>query len=146
MPGLVSGVRSAVDMAQLGESSANRAEAAASRQQRQAELAANAATADERQRITAAEARFQNARKEIYGQMEKDGVQPGSPESSRYSEQINSLGQSIYGRLQVPQYFVPDPVMKPPVVAPKPPGVFDRLFGAGTPKAPKVVPFSSLQP
>jgi hypothetical protein len=139
MPGLVSGVRSGVDLVQAGESAANRAESVAAR-------AEAAATNDERQRIQQAETRFQAARKEIYGQMEKDGVQPGSPESSRYSEQINSLGQSIYGRLQVPQYFVPDPVMKPPVVAPKPPGVFDRLFGAGTPAAPKVVPFTSLKP
>jgi hypothetical protein len=140
MPGLVSGVRSGVDLVQAGESAANRAESVAAR-------AEAAATNDERQRIQQAETRFQNARKEIYGQMEKDGVQPGSPESSRYSEQINSLGQSIYGRLQVPQYFVPDPVMKPPVVPPKPPGVFDRLFGAGTPpKTPNVVPFSSLKP
>ena len=125
MPGLVSGVKAGVDLAQVGESSANRAESVAAR-------AEAAKTADERQRIQQAEQRFQAARKEIYGQMEKDGVQPGTPESSRYSEQINSLGQSIYGRLQVPQYFVPDPVMKPPVVPPKPPGVFDRLFGAGT--------------
>jgi hypothetical protein len=124
MPGLVSGVRSGVDLVQAGESAANRAEAALSRQQRQAELAANAATADERQRITAAEARFQNARKEIYGQMDKAGVEPGSPQSAPFTEQINSIGQSIYGRAQVPQYFIPDPVMKPPVVPPKQPGMF----------------------
>lgn len=140
MPGLVSGVRSGVDLVQAGESAANRAESVAAR-------AEAAATNDERQRIQQAELRFKDARKEIYVQMEKDGVQPGSPESARYAEQINSLGQSIYGRMQVPQYFIPDPVLKPPVVPPKPPGVFDRLFGAGTPpKTPNVVPFSSLKP
>jgi hypothetical protein len=139
MPGLVSGVRSGVDLVQAGESAANRAESVATR-------AANAATADERQRITTAETRFQFARKEIQGQMDKAGVTPGSPEAAPFTEQINSIGQSIYGRLQVPQYFIPDPVMKPPVVTPKPPGVFDRLFGAGTRTAPKTIPFSSLQP
>lgn len=140
MPGLVSGVRSGVDLVQAGESAANRAESVAAR-------AEAAATADERQRLQQAETRFQAARKEIYGQMEKDGVQPGSPESARYAEQINSLGQSIYGRMQVPQYFIPDPVLKPPVVKEKEPGIFARVFGAGTPpKNPSVVPFSSLKP
>jgi len=139
MPGLVSGVRSGVDLAQVGESAANRAESVAAR-------AETAATNDERQRIQQAEQRFQAARKEIYGQMEKDGITSGSPESARYAEQINNIGQSIYGRLQVPQYFVPDPVMKPPVVPPKQPRVLDRLFGSGTPTSPKIVPFSSLKP
>jgi hypothetical protein len=129
MPGLVAGVKAGVDLAQVGEQSSARAEAA--RAALDAKIA-QAATNDERQRIAAAEMRFQNARKEIYGQMDKAGVTPGSPESAPFTEQINNIGQSIYGRLQVPQYFVPDPVMKPPVVPPKPPGVFDRLFGAGT--------------
>jgi hypothetical protein len=140
MPGLYHGVDAAARMAQTGEMAAGRAEAVAAR-------AEAAATADERQRLQQAETRFQAARKEIYGQMDKDGVQPGSPESARYAEQINSIGQSIYGRMQVPQYFIPDPVLKPPVVPPKSPGVFDRLFGAGTPpKTPNVVPFTSLKP
>jgi hypothetical protein len=125
MPGLVSGVRSGVDLVQAGESAANRAESVATR-------AANAATADERQRITTAETRFQFARKEIQEQMDKAGVVPGSPEAAPFTEQINSIGQSIYGRLQVPQYFVPDPVMKPPIVSPKNPGMFQSLFGSGT--------------
>jgi hypothetical protein len=129
MPGLVSGVKAGVDLAQVGEQSSARAEAA--RAALDAKIA-QAATNDERQRIAAAETRFQNARKEIYGQMDKAGVTPGSPESAPFTEQINNIGQSIYGRLQVLPYFVPDPVMKPPVVTPKPPGVFDRLFGAGT--------------
>jgi hypothetical protein len=143
MPGLVSGVKAGVDLAQVGEQSSARAEAA--RAALDAKIA-KAATDDERQRIATAETRFQFARKEIQGQMDKAGVTPGSPEAAPFTEQINSIGQSIYGRLQVPQYFIPDPVMKPPVVTPKPPGVFDRLFGAGTRTAPKTIPFSSLQP
>jgi len=143
MPGLVSGVKAGVDLAQIGEQSSARAEA--TRAALDAKIA-KAATDDERQRIATAETRFQFARKEIQGQMDKAGVTPGSPEAAPFTEQINSIGQSIYGRLQVPQYFIPDPVMKPPVVTPKPPGVFDRLFGAGTRTAPKTIPFSSLQP
>lgn len=125
MPGLVSGVRSGVDLAQVGESAANRAESVAAR-------AEAAATNDERQRIAAAELRFKDARKEIYAQMEKAGVVPGTPESAPFTEQINSIGQSIYGRMQVPQYFVPDPVMKPPVVTPKPPSFLQRITGGGS--------------
>jgi len=144
MPGLISGVKAGVDLAQTGEAAATRAQNAKLMADAKADAAA---TVDERQRLQQAETRFQAARKEIYGQMDKDGVQPGSPESARYAEQINSIGQSIYGRMQVPQYFIPDPVLKPPVVPPKPPGVFDRLFGAGTPpKTPNVVPFTSLKP
>ena len=140
VPALYHGIDAAARMAATGEAAAGRADAVAAR-------AEAAATADERQRLQQAETRFQAARKEIYGQMDKDGVQPGSPESARYAEQINSIGQSIYGRMQVPQYFIPDPVLKPPVVPPKSPGVFDRLFGAGTPpKTPNVIPFTSLKP
>jgi hypothetical protein len=120
MPGLVSGVKAGVDLAQVGEQGALRAQMA--KDALDAKIA-KAATDDERQRIAAAETRFQAARKEIQGQMDKAGVDPGSPQSAPFTEQINSIGQSIYGRLQVPQYFIPDPVMKPPVVTPKPPGM-----------------------
>lgn len=118
--GLTSGVKAGVDLAQVGEQSANRMQLV--KTALDAKIA-QAATNNERQRIAAAETRFQFARKEIQGQMDKAGVTPGSPESAPFTEQINSIGQSIYGRLQVPQYFVPDPVMKPPVVTPKPPGM-----------------------
>jgi soluble cytochrome b562 len=124
MTGLYHGVDAAARMAQTGEMAATRAESLAAR-------VAKAATDDERQRIAAAELRFKDARKEIQGQMDKAGVTPGSPESAPFTEQINSIGQSIYGRLQVEKYFIPDPAMKPPVVTPEPPGPFDALFGAG---------------
>jgi hypothetical protein len=124
VPALYHGIDAAARMAATGEAAAGRADAVTAR-------AEAAAINDERQRIAAAEARFQNARKEIYGQMDKAGVTPGSPESAPFTEQINSLGQSIYGRLQVPQYFVPDPVMKPPVVTPKPPSFLQRITGSG---------------
>ena len=145
MPGLVSGVRSGVDLVQAGESAANRAESVAAR-------AEAAATNDERQRIQQAELRFKDARKEIYGQMDKAGVTPGSPESAPFTEQINSIGQSIYGRLQVPQYFVPDPVMKPPVVPPEKPGMIEGLqrraqsiLGLNPTPSGRVVDFSQVQ-
>ena len=124
VPALYHGIDAAARMAATGEAAAGRADAVTAR-------AEAAAINDERQRIAAAETRFQAARKEIYGQMDKAGVAPGSPESAPFTEQINSLGQSIYGRLQVPQYFVPDPVMKPPVVTPKPPSFLQRITGGG---------------
>lgn len=135
--GLYHGVDAAARMAQTGEMAATRADALAAR-------TAKAETDDERQRIATAETRFQFARKEIQGQMDKAGVEPGSPQSAPFTEQINSIGQSIYGRLQVPQYFIPDPVMKPPVVTPK---QSSNWFSPGVKSGPKVlVPFNSLKP
>lgn len=135
--GLYHGVDAAARMAQTGEMAATRADALAAR-------IAKAETDDERQRIATAETRFQFARKEIQGQMDKAGVEPGSPQSAPFTEQINSIGQSIYGRLQVPQYFIPDPVMKPPVVTPK---QSSNWFSPGVKSGPKVlVPFNSLKP
>jgi len=137
MPGLTAGVKAGVDLAQVGEMAATRAEALAAR-------VAKAETDDERQRIATAETRFQFARKEIQGQMDKASVEPGSPQSAPFTEQINSIGQSIYSRLQVPQYFIPDPVMKPPVVTPK---QSSNWFSPGVKSGPKVlVPFNSLKP
>ena len=135
--GLYHGVDAAARMAQTGEMAATRADALAAR-------IAKAETDDERQRIATAETRFQFARKEIQEQMDKAGVEPGSPQSAPFTEQINSIGQSIYGRLRVPQYFIPDPVMKPPVVTPK---QSSNWFSPGVKSGPKVlVPFNSLKP
>ena len=109
------------------------------------------ATTDERERIRQAETRMGDVRKQIQLQMEKAGVDPGSPESIRYYDQINNIGKSIYDRLQIPQFFAPDPVIAAPAPIEKKPGMFDSLFGSGKKKAsatpaPNTVPFSALQP
>jgi len=107
MTGLAQGTGDAVKLAQIGESSASRADART--------------TADERMRLQQAEIRFDANKKMILAQMEKQGIEPGSPESAPYYSRINEIGKSIFGRLQVPRYFVPDPLPSAPVApAPKP--------------------------
>jgi hypothetical protein len=103
-------------------------------------------------RITIAENRFDNAKKQIFSQMKERGIEPGSPESAPYYQQINEIGKSIYERVKIPDFFYPDPVPGAPVApAAAAPGFFGRIFGAGTPPSapsggsPRVVPFSSLQ-
>jgi hypothetical protein len=121
-------------------------------EQIQAAAARAGAGPDEFKRLSVAEIRFDNARKQILGQMKERSIEPGSPESAPYYQQINQIGQSIYQRMQIADLFVPDPVPgAPSSPAAAAPGFFGRIFGAGTPPSapsggsPRVVPFSSLQ-
>jgi hypothetical protein len=103
---------------------------------------------DEFKRLSVAEIRFDNARKQILSQMKERSMEPGSPESAPYYQQINQIGKSIYERMQIPDLFVPDPVPGSPVAPP--PSSGNRLFGSGTVQrgqggaAPRAVPFSAL--
>lgn len=96
----------------------------------------NAKTAAERMKVQQAEARFDANKKMIFAQMKEFGIEPGSPESAPYFQRINEIGRTIYERMQVPQYFVPEPAPGAPVVPPKSPGFIDRLFGAGSSNPP----------
>jgi hypothetical protein len=125
MPGLASGVKAGVDLVQAGESAANRAESAATR-------AAIAATADERNRLSMAEAGFNKNKQQIFKQMADLRIEPGSPESIPYYNRVNEMGKTIYDKLQIPQFFVPEPAPIVPVVPPEKPGILQGLFGAGT--------------
>lgn len=127
-----------------GVDAATRLEAA------QMAAARSGASANEMKRLTTAEIRFDNARKQIFSQMKDRGIEPGTPESAPYYKQINDVGRSIFQRMQVADFFEPDPVPGAPVAPP--PSSGSRLFGAGTvPRtpsgsAPGAVPFSALPP
>jgi hypothetical protein len=120
-------------------------------EQIQAAAARSGAGPDEFKRLSVAEIRFDNARKQILSQMKERSIEPGSPESAPYYQQINQIGQSIYQRMQIPDLFVPDPVPSAPEAPPANsrsmwlPDI-GRIFGSGTPPAaqPRVVPFSSI--
>ena len=145
MPGLVAGVRAGVDLAQAGESAANRAESAANR-------AANAATADERNRISIAEAGFNKNKQQIFKQMADLRIEPGSPESIPYYNRVNEMGKTIYDKLQISQFFVPEPAPIVPVVPPEKPGMIEGLqrraqsiLGLNPTPSGRVVDFNQLQ-
>ena len=127
-------------------------DAATRLEQAQMAAARSGAGQMEMKRLTAAESRFDNAKRQIFAQMKERNIEPGSPESAPYYQQINEIGQSIYQRMQVPDFFVPDPVPGAPVEPPQQPVLFGRLFGSGTPpsptggSAPRAVPFSALPP
>jgi hypothetical protein len=128
MTGLAQGVGDAVRLEQI-----------------QAAAARSGAGPDEFKRLSVAEIRFDNARKQILNQMKERSIEPGSAESAPYYQQINQIGKSIYERMQIPDLFVPDPVPTAPAAPPASPGFFGRMFGAGTPpQQPRVVPFSSI--
>ena len=138
MPGLVAGVRSGVDLAQAGESAANRA--------------ANAATADERNRISIAEAGFNKNKQQIFKQMADLRIEPGSPESIPYYNRVNEMGKTIYDKLQISQFFVPEPAPIVPVVPPEKPGMIEGLqrraqsiLGLNPTPSGRVVDFNQLQ-
>jgi hypothetical protein len=136
MTGLAQGTGDAVKLAQIGESSASRADARA--------------TADERMRLQQAESRFDANKKMIFAQMKDLGIEPGSPESVPFFSRINEVGKTIYERMQVPQYFVPEPAPGAPV-APAPKSSFaDSIKGLlglnpATAPAARAVDFSQLQ-
>jgi hypothetical protein len=117
-------------------------------EQIQAAAARAGAGPDEFKRLSVAEIRFDNARKQILSQMKERSIEAGSPESAPYYQQINQIGKSIYERMQIPDLFVPDPVPGAPVAPP--PSSGSRLFGSGTVQrgqgnaAPRAVPFSAL--
>lgn len=144
MPGLVSGVRSGVDLAQLGESSANRAEAALTRQQRQEALdLAKQSELEEKIRNNV----NRNIKDDRYIQgwiKQLEMLPPSDPSYSALNKAIFERENQIRVEAGLPPRAAPQAVAD--TTPPKPPGVFDRLFGAGTPTAPKVVPFSSLKP
>lgn len=129
MTGLAQGVGDAVRLEQI-----------------QAAAARSGAGPDEFKRLSVAEIRFDNAKKQIFNQMKERSIEPGSPESAPYYQQINESGKAIYNRMGIPDLFVPDPVPSAPSAPPASPGFFDRVFGAGTPpqQQPRVVPFSSI--
>lgn len=135
MQGMHYGVDAATRLAQIGESAATRA--------------ATAKTADERARLQQAELRFDANKKMILSQMEKQGIEPGSPESAPYYARINEIGKSIFERMQVPQYFTPDPLPSAPV-APPPRASFGStvrgILGLNPSTAPlgRVVDFSQI--
>jgi len=79
-------------------------------EQIQAAAARAGAGPDEFKRLSVAEIRFDNARKQILSQMKERSIEPGSPESAPYYQQINQIGKSIYERMQISDLFVPDPV------------------------------------
>jgi len=118
MPGLYHGVDAAARMAQTGEMAATRA--------------ANAETVDERNRLSIAEAGFNKNKQQIFKQMADLRIEPGSPESIPYYNRVNEMGKTIYDKLQIPQFFVPEPAPIVPVVPPEKPGILQGLFGAGT--------------
>jgi hypothetical protein len=103
-------------------------------EQIQAAAARSGAGPDEFKRLSVAEIRFDNARKQILSQMKERSIEPGSPESAPYYQQINQIGQSIYQRMQIPDLFVPDPVPgAPSSPAASAPGYGRMILNALTP-------------
>jgi hypothetical protein len=103
-------------------------------EQIQAAAARAGAGPDEFKRLSVAEIRFDNARKQILSQMKERSIEPGSPESAPYYQQINQIGQSIYQRMQIPDLFVPDPVPgAPSSPAASAPGYGRMMLNALTP-------------
>jgi len=140
MTGLAQGTGDAVRLAQIGESSASRADARI--------------TADERMRLQQAESRFDANKKMIFAQMKDLGIEPGSPESVPFFSRINEVGKTIYERMQVPQYFVPEPAPGAPVAPPPKPSRFEGLgnfiqgalgLNPSTAPAARAVDFNQLQ-
>jgi hypothetical protein len=129
MTGLAQGVGDAVRLEQI-----------------QAAAARAGAGPDEFKRLSVAEIRFDNARKQILGQMKERSIEPGSPESAPYYQQINQIGKSIYERMQIPDLFVPDPVPGSPVAPPANTSGGLRGFLGLSPTQPRqnVVPFGQL--
>jgi hypothetical protein len=115
-------------------------------EQIQAAAARAGAGPDEFKRLSVAEIRFDNARKQILGQMKERSIEPGSPESAPYYQQINQIGQSIYQRMQISDLFVPDPVPGAPVAPPASTSGGLRGFLGLSPTQPRqnVVPFGQL--
>jgi hypothetical protein len=140
MTGLAQGTGDAVRLVQIGESSASRADARI--------------TADERMRLQQAESRFDANKKMIFAQMKDLGIEPGSPESVPFFSRINEVGKTIYERMQVPQYFVPEPAPGAPVAPPPKPSRFEGLgnfiqgalgLNPSTAPAARAVDFNQLQ-
>ena len=126
MPGLISGVKAGVDLAQVGEQGATRAQNAKLMADAKAEAAA---TADERNRLKIAEESFNKNKQGILKQMADLRIDADSPMAVPYYNRINELGKTIYDRAGVPQYFSPDPV--PVSVAPvAAPSTLDKVKGA----------------
>lgn len=135
MQGMHYGTDAAARLAQVGEAAASRA--------------ATAKSAEEARRIQQAEARFDANKRVILGQMDKLGIEPGSPESAPYYARINEMGKTIYERFQIPQYFQPDPLPSAPVAPPPKAGfgnTIKGILGLNPSTAPlgRVVDFSQI--
>ena len=140
MTGLAQGTGDAVKLAQIGEMAATRGDASR--------------TADERMRLQQAESRFDANKKMIFAQMKEFGIEPGSPESAPFYSRINEVGKTIYERMRVPQYFVPEPAPGAPVAPPEKPSKLDALgnfirgglgLNPSTAPAARAIDFSQLQ-
>lgn len=138
--GLAQGTGDAVKLAQVGEMAATRGDASR--------------TADERMRLQQAESRFDANKKMIFAQMKEFGIEPGSPESAPFYSRINEVGKTIYERMRVPQYFVPEPAPGAPVAPPEKPSKLDALgnlirgglgLNPSTAPAARAIDFSQLQ-
>ncbi len=133
MPGLISGVKAGVDLAQVGEQGATRAQNAKLMADAKAEAAA---AADERNRVKLAEESFNRNKQGILKQMADLRIDADSPMAVPYYNRINELGKTIYDRAGVSQYFSPDP-LPVPVVPVEPTSTLKELgnflgLGAGT--------------
>ena len=123
MPGLVSGVRSGVDLAQVGESAANRAQIAKTALDAKIEMATT-----ERERKELANARDAADKNPIVVGLVKEittnGMGMDAPENVKRLQDIYNIQRQIYrARGLNPDDFVPPPIAAVPV-PPKPPGMF----------------------
>jgi hypothetical protein len=146
MPGLVSGVKAGVDLAQVGEQGAARAQNAAILAAAKAEAAA---TTDERNRLSIAEAGFNKNKQLIFKQMADLRIEPGSPESIPYYNRVNEMGKTIYDKLQISKFFVPEPAPIMPVAPPEKPSMLSGVkgfLGLNPTSSGRVVDFRNFNP
>lgn len=146
MPGLISGVKAGVDLAQVGEQSAARSQLAKSALDAKIEMATN--EKERKELISAREAADKNPI--VVGLVKEittNNMGMDAPENIKRMQDIYNIQRQIFkSRGFDPDQFVPPPVAAVPT-PPKPPSGLARLSGSGTPvTTPNVVPFNSLKP
>jgi hypothetical protein len=65
-------------------------------------------------KLTAAENAFTRQKAQVLKMMQDRSISSDSPDAIPFFNQINELGQAIYSRLGVADYFVPDPIPSAP--------------------------------